>query len=552
MNSINKSFNKLWQSLLISIFLVSLNHLSYAQSAPINNGTLNFGLTSASLSQLSMGVNWPFFGNSIVNSSYNPHENILTSATVPYMVPKWIYQIDTMTGISARPAVVDNIVYFPDWGGNLQALNANDGSVIWKHNMDADYSQPGKTVGEARATPAIFGNTIYLASNSSSPVSPPNGAVMMAINRDDGTLRWSTLLDSHPLSKVDQSAMYYKGVVYVGVASSEETASPFCMVTNTCSFRGSFNALDAKTGKILWKTYMTTPAFTGAAVWGSTPVIDVKRNSIYIGTGNNYTGPAQDDPNNLDDAIVALDLDTGAVKWATKLSPTDSPDIWTLICKISHLSCGPDADFGQGPMLYTVKINGVDQDMLAAGQKSGVLYALNPDSGQVIWYTSIGPGNTLGGMEWGSATDGNRIYVANSNIAHVPITLVNPSPGSPAVTTNALWAAVDAISGKIIWQTADPNSNDLAAGPVAVAGDVVYAGSANRLGLHSGYFYAFNASDGSILWSYPTMVDDNDSGAVLSGATIVNGTVYWGSGYLPILSHSHGNKFYAFALPSSQ
>ncbi len=297
-------------------------------------------------------------------------------------------------------------------------------------------------------------------------------------------------------------------------------------------------------------------SYSGASIWGSTPVIDYKRNSLYIATGNNYSAPvsaqncvaaANNDPtatracispNDHFDSVMALDLKTGAVKWASVAIPFDSFNITCLYGFYPQVTnpqncpapAGPDYDFGQGPTLFTVRPSGsgTPVDLLGAGQKSGQYWAFNPDTGAVVWVTQVGPGGTLGGMEWGSATDGNRIYVAVSNSEHKLW----------AMGTAGGWSALDAATGKILWQVPDPTGS-IDPGAVSAANGVVYGCSMDA----AGHMYGFDAASGNIKWSFAS------GGSCNSGAAISNGVVYWGSGYSHLGLGTPNNKLYAFQLP---
>ena len=328
-----------------------------------------------------------------------------------------------------------------------------------------------------------------------------------------------------------------------------------------CSFRGSVLKIDLATGAIVWKTY-TAPdngghpgGYSGNAVWGSEPVVDPARHTIYVGTGNNYTVPScvadqtcGIDSTNYVDAVLALNMDTGAVVWADPLMGLTA-DAWNVACFTSipgTANCpdpaGPDFDFGQGPMKLQANINGKTVDILGIGQKSGKFWGINPDTGQVLWSTQGGPGSALGGMEWGSATDGTRIYYAISNMYGIPYTLKDGS-----TTTGGLWGALDPATGAILWQTADPNGA-MDPGAVSVANGVVYAGSmGNPVGTTGQAstkptFFALNAATGKILWNYVS------GGSVNAGAAIANGMVYWGSGYGHFGLGDPNPMFYAFGL----
>jgi polyvinyl alcohol dehydrogenase (cytochrome) len=239
------------------------------------------------------------------------------------------------------------------------------------------------------------------------------------------------------------------------------------------------------------------------------------------------------------------------VKWASRkmvwnqpYEPENGYDDWNVDCIYSafapgFLQCptnpGPDYDFGSGPNEITYQAaNGGSATIIGAGQKSGIYYALDPDTGDQLWQTQVGPGSSLGGMEWGSASDGTNIYVAISN--YNAISYSNLSLGAAGS-----WAALNPATGAIVWQTADPNGS-IDIGPMAVSNGVVYGSSLSQKTTAQN-MVAMNAATGAILWSFDPGVSVN------AGATIVNGTVYWGSGYSNLGLGSGGkNTFYAFSV----
>jgi polyvinyl alcohol dehydrogenase (cytochrome) len=171
------------------------------------------------------------------------------------------------------------------------------------------------------------------------------------------------------------------------------------------------------------------------------------------------------------------------------------------------------------------------------GQKSGRYWAFNPDNGNPLWVTQVGPGSNLGGIEWGTANEGSRIYAAISNNDHLAYTLV---PSVQQITWGS-WSALDVATGKILWQTADPTAGTIDTGSVSVANGVMYAGSI------SGQMYALDTTTGKILWNFAS------GGSVIDGPSIVDGVVYWGSGYQGTPPGAIGNKkVYAFALSGSK
>ena len=182
-------------------------------------------------------------------------------------------------------------------------------------------------------------------------------------------------------------------------------------------------AVDLKPGKVIWQTPMVPKGYTGGALWSSTPAIDPTRGVVYITTGNNYTTPKEvaecqesgkRDCLPIDDHIdsfLALYLKTGAIKWATRVVPFDT---WKATASSTSPGLAPaeprggDLDFGQGPPCIPRPVIGKARDFLAAGQKSGMFWGIDRDSGKVAWGTHVGPGGQSGGTEWGSATTCRR------------------------------------------------------------------------------------------------------------------------------------------------
>ena len=304
---------------------------------------------------------------------------------------------------------------------------------------------------------------------------------------------------------------------------------------------------------------------------GSTPVIDPKRNLVYVGTGNNYSVPASvkscfaanpsnkacTDPTDYFDSVVALDLNTGAIKWAARALAYDAWNVACIFVAAGVGNCplpeGPDYDFGgSGPNLLSgVTANGKTRDILGVGEKSGMYWAFNPDDGSIIWSTPVGPGSTLGGIEWGTATDGKRIYVPIANLFGIPY----PLPPSQARFNSGSWAALDPGTGSILWQIGTPgacsppptNGNVaqgcMGLGPASVANGVVFVGSMDTNPANPTMF-ALDAKTGNILWSFVA------GSSVIAGPSISGNSVYWGSGYGhfgPALGTGN-NKLFAFSL----
>ena len=499
----------------------------------------------------SQGNGWNSAGGNRQNTRDQESEHTLSVANVGGLSVKWT--LTTGGDVSATPAVDADTVYVPDWAGNLYAVDKQTGTIKWTARIpDAS----GVPFDKARTTPAVTGDKVIVGTQGSVLVpGGGGGGKVLAFDKSTGALVWGTQLDPHMAAIITQSATVFAGRVYVGVASLEEALAAL-VPGYTLSFRGSMLALDLDTGAILWNTEMAPPGYTGNAVWGSSPAIDPKRGQVYIATGNNYSVPpdvlacvaAHTDPveraaclpaNNHFDAVMALDLQTGAIRWVTRALPYDA---WTVDCipffgdgDLCPDPAGPDYDFGQAPALFkTNDSKGKPIELVGAGQKSGQYWALDPDTGAVEWVTQAGPGGTAGGLQWGSAVDESRVYTSNANSNFVPWSLFGGGP----TTTNGVWSGMDAATGAMLWQRT-PTHGGGTSGPVTTANGVVYGCSLDP----SGHMYALNGATGAELWSFAS------GGSCLSGAAISDGMLFWGSGYSNFGFGTPNNRLYAFGLP---
>jgi polyvinyl alcohol dehydrogenase (cytochrome) len=480
---------------------------------------------------------WPSGGQNPSNTRSNPSETQISPSTVGSLSVKWTF---TTTGdVTASPAIVGKDAYFPDSGGYLDAVNISTGTLKWRRQIS---TYDGISGSYSRTSPAVSGGVVYIGDHK--------GANLMAIRATTGKLLWKTQLDSHPYAMLTASPLFYKGVVYEGVSSSEEGAASDPGYS-CCTFRGSVAAVKARTGKILWKAPMvpdnggTTGGYSGGAVWSSTPALDPSTKTLYVTTGNNYTVPAsvttcqanggtpKDCLANGDDidAIVAIDASTGKIRWADNQGGFDA---WTTGCdKSGHPNCptvGPDADFGSGAQLFHIHGPHGPELVVGAGEKSGTYWAADAATGHILWGTPAGPEGYVGGIQWGTATDGTRIYVAEADSDSVAYT----PEGSAQSITYGSWAALDPATGAILWQTPDP-SGGTDTGAVSSADGVVYAESM------TGHMYALSGATGQVLWSF------TGAGSSIAGPAIVDGVVYWGNGYAAY-GGTGSTTFYAFHL----
>jgi polyvinyl alcohol dehydrogenase (cytochrome) len=488
---------------------------------------------------------WTSVGQGLTNLRSQPAEKIISASNVGHLAVKWSFT--TAADVTATPTVSGNVVYFPDSAGNLYAVNATNGAEIWQHTITSYVGMPNAI---SRVSPAIYKNEIILGDNLS-VTTKHAGAHVFAVDQADGKLLWNTQVDSNQAATITGSPVVYNNVVYVGTSSEEEGLTQQKGYA-CCTFRGSIVALNATTGVKLWQTFMTPDnngqpnQYSGAAIWGP-PAIDVGRNLLFTSTGNNYSVPSSVQAcqaaanaahnttkrctatSDMFDSVVALNLTTGEPVWWQRPSIYDT---YNLSCHLTPpgpncpVVTGLDYDFGGGgPNLFA--------NVVGAGQKSGVYDMFDAARGKYIWAVHVGPGGQLGGILWGTASDGSRIFIASANSAAAPWTLISGQ------TVNwGYWSALDMKTGKILWQTPDPTHGTSAISSMSTANGVVYVGSLDG----AGDMYALNSATGQVLWSFPS------GGSVLDAPAIVDGTIYWGSGYKRF-GGTGNNKLYAFYIP---
>jgi polyvinyl alcohol dehydrogenase (cytochrome) len=529
-----------------------------AQAAPLADG----------LDCLSPQSGWPMFGQNVCNTRAAASGGPINPHTVSKLATQWAF--DAAGDISATPAVVDGQVYVPDFGGMIYRIDAHTGSAVWSKSianlvgLTDDAGPPILNLTPdggvqdipaaiiSRDTPTITADSVIFGVAPGMVAGVQPAAFVVALDRETGAVKWKTMVESHPAAQVTSSPVVDDGRVYVGVASGEEFFSVLPGYP-CCTFRGSVVALDVHTGQIVWKTstiedsaYLSDgglSGFAGAAVW-ATPVVDRKRGSLYVTTGNNYSAPEGVTTLPAGDhieSIMALDLRTGAIKWAQQMTAGDT---WNLLDLVIGLpSAGPDWDFGSGANLFQARIGGVKQDVIGAGQKSGWYWALNPDTGSILWKTQVGPGGHLGGIHWGTAVDSEHVYAGVNNETGAPYVLGGNGPQAGTTVNTGSWAALDTSTGQIEWQIADPAMTAplygaSVNGPVTVVNGVVFGGSMDA----AGTMFALDGATGAVLWSFQS------GGSVYGGPAVADGVVYWGNGYSSarLQFGTPGKKLFAF------
>jgi polyvinyl alcohol dehydrogenase (cytochrome) len=487
------------------------------------------------------GPQWNGWGRDLDNSRFQPKPGIKPE-DVPRLKVKWAFAHPGPMA-TGQPTIIGDRLFLTIEAGLIFCLNAQTGCTYWTMN-------PGAAVRAAISVgPISAGSKTKYAAYFGDEKS-----FVHAVDADTGKQIWKTRVEDHFLSRITGAPVLYRNRLYVPVSSFEETAGRDAKY-ECCKFRGSIVALDALTGKIIWKSFtvqdepkpfkknsagtqMYGPA--GGAIWAA-PTIDPKRNAIYAGTGNSYT----DVFTGHSDAIIAFDLKTGKVKWVNQVTPKDN---FLVGCRQAGVGncpeeAGPDHDFGSSVILRTLP-NG--KQVLLAGQKSGVMYGLDPDdNGKKLWEVKLGSGGALGGIEWGFAADAENVYVPMADLSGA-----SRKPGITALkiaTGEQLWH-VPAPKAVCSWGTTRCNNSQSAAATVIPG--VVFSGASD------GHLRAYATRDGAVIWDFDTADQSYDAvngmkarGGALDGGgpTVANGVLYTNSGYGRIVGYP-GNLLLAFTV----
>lgn len=450
----------------------------------------------------------------------------LDKEAAPTLKLKWAFGFPDAARARSQPAVTPEAIFLGSQDGAVYALDPETGCVHWRYFAGAEVRNAAVIEEDSQGRP----NTLYFADFD---------ATVYAVDAVTGAERWRVSVRDHPVGTVTGSLALHDGRLFVPL-SSTEVVSAHNPAYECCTFRGGVAALDAKDGRRLWR-YHTVPAPektrinaagaqnygpSGAPVW-TTPTIDEARGLVYVGTGENYSSPATA----MSDAIVALDIETGAVRWVRQ---TVAGDAWNGACGRTEANCpdedGPDFDFGAPPMLLTLTDGG---DILVAGQKSGMVFGLDPeDSGKILWEKRAGMGGYNGGVHWGMASDGTTVFVG-----------VADTPGHHATTGEPRHGvhAYDASTGAELWSRVEPRPCDsdrrecfpAISAPVTATPDLVIAGGLD------GVLRIYRAADGEPLWDFDTKREFTTVNGVAAkggsidaaGPVIADGRIIVNSGY---------------------
>jgi polyvinyl alcohol dehydrogenase (cytochrome) len=463
----------------------------------------------------------------------------LSAAQVPALKLKWAMAYPSAQRARSQPAIGWGAIFVGSQNGTVYALDLDTGCTKWSYRASAEVRTA--IVADHDRQRVYFGDVLARA---------------YAVNAFTGKLIWQQKVDDHPNATMTGSPALGKNLLFVPMSSLEVTSAADPAYA-CCTFRGSVAALNLDTGQTVWKSYTVTktPAVhsktaagteiigpSGAPVWNS-PTYDAATDRLYFGSGENYSSPADENS----DAIFALNAKTGARLWATQLTKGDA---WNVGCMMGNANCpvekGPDLDVASSPLLIDI---GNGKSMIVAGQKSGAVHGLDPQTGKIIWRKVLGHGGTQGGVHFGKAADGTTVYVPINDMADTRDARVYD-----VKQRGAGIHAVDAATGKILWRNIADNickgrancDPGISAAVTAMPG-VVFAGHLD------GRFRAYDQKSGKVVWSIDTTQKVKTiSGAEVSGggmsgpgATIADGHVVVNSGY-GLYYHMPGNLLMVF------
>lgn len=491
---------------------------------------------------------WPTWQHDTYGSRFNGAEHRLTPGNVGGLKLKWAFTYPKDAGTPrSQPAVTGGVAYFGGPDGVFYARDARTGAARWSFRLSsvgtADYPvQP-------QDGPAVAGGKVFFGDNR---------GYLYALDQRTGRLAWATRLDTETTAILTSSPIVSGDHVYVGVSSGQNTLGK---TFPCCTFRGHIDAVDVRTGRLAWRHY-TVPkprrtgtwpngvakyAPSGGGVW-STPAIDPRTRTLYVGTGQNYTGSG-----GRFDSVLALDTVTGKARWTRKMTDVDT---WRSECNpqseedkayCPNLPDGTALDFDLGAAPNLFRAGG--RVLVGIGQKAGVYHVLDAHTGKIVWQRQLSkpmPSGGLSGIQWGSSYDGRRLYVAT----------YMAGPGT--------LFAIDPASGHVIWKSPAP-ADGCTTGGAAAYPDICQRGFTPAVtstpglvweGGMDGKMRAYSARTGRVLWAYDTMRDvpgvngPTGRGGALAGgggAVVAHGMVYVQAGYgFTPYPNDKGSVFMAF------
>ena len=495
---------------------------------------------------------WNGFGRNVANTRFQDAARAgISAAEVPRLRLRWAFGLPGDVQSWAAMTLAGGRLFTGSIGGNVYALDAQTGCVHWAFDAGA-IVRTAPSVGRIGTdSPARY--AVYFGDARGNAY---------AVDAATGQLIWKVPVETFPAARITGSPVLHRGRLYVPVSSSEEGVGSLPDY-ECCRFRGSVVALDAATGKAIWKSY-TIPEeprpyrknAVGTQLWGpsggaiwSSPVVDEARNALYVTTGNNYSDP----PTATSDAFVAMDLDSGKILWAHQVTARDA---YVSACRLEDkTNCpearGPDFDFAASPILVSL---GGGRRGLVAGHKSGIVYAVDPDrQGARLWQTRIGEGGSMGGVQWGSAADAERVYVALSDVGRVMLTHTQFTDADRQRGGGMF--ALRLSDGARMWAAPPvpcddrPRCSPAQSGAVSAIPGVAFSGSLD------GHIRGYDTQTGRIVWAFDTVREYETVNGVTGrggsldgpGPVIGSGMLFVNSGYT-VDGGMAGNVILAFAV----
>ncbi|MBI1339876.1 PQQ-binding-like beta-propeller repeat protein [bacterium] len=463
----------------------------------------------------------------------------------------WAMAFPASTTMRGQPAVVGDTLFLPVTDiGRVLAIDVAGETPCIEWSYDA---------GGPLRTSAGFGER---SDGKKVIIVGDTRANVHMIDASNGAPLWKTRIGLFDASLSTGTPVLHGDRVYAPVSQYEIMIGAE-NAYECCKTHGAVRALDALTGEIDW-TANTMPDAqpvrdrgdgqmiwgpSGAPIWNS-PSLDPGRGLLFVGTGEATSEPAHENTN----AILGIDLESGDIRWSMQAT---ARDIYLAGCgpnpKPEQLNCTSDTvyedvDFGAST-IFGKRPDG--SDVVLAGQKSGAVWAINPDDGKVIFKRPIGTGSAMGGIHWGIAYNGRHVFAPISN----------PGRGPEAEGISPGLYAVNVMTGKIDWRfDATPDCADGRdaripqcarlfgfSGAPTVIDEAVVTGSLD------GKLRAFDAKTGDVLWSFDTVRDYETvngipgKGGTIDGASIVavDGMVFVNSGY-GMFGQAPGNVLLAF------
>jgi PQQ-dependent dehydrogenase (methanol/ethanol family) len=440
---------------------------------------------------------WPLFGRDRDNTRFATQDEVDTG-NVDELGEAW------STGLGpdqylmeSFPLVLNGTVYVTTSTDEVMSIDGKTGHINWTYTPEVDFSQStgvgGYGITVNRGIAAEDGKLFLLTFDNK----------LQAISQKTGERLWSSEVEDPATGAYESMApTAYDGKVYVGVSGSED------------GVRGKLAAYDAKTGKEIWTFYTVPKAGTkwvpkggGGGTIYMPPTIDTATNTVYVGTGNPapvLVGAKRPGKNLYTDSILALDADTGKLKWYHQ---EQAHDLW-------------DYDAESPVVLFNAEIEGEDVRGVAEAGKNGLLFLLNAETGEDL-FPPVGfvkrhhtPPTTKGTLECPGAVGGSQysplayspetqaVYVSGINLCmYLKVTYESHNgekefAGDRVVPKDTektgTFTAVGVDTGEVLWKHDMPTPMD--GGATASAGGLVFTGD------QQGILYAFDAANGDDLW----------------------------------------------------